>query len=128
MRHFLTIAALAILVATSAAAETLLERAKRDELAFVEKDDAEMAAAMRRARAALPDFLKLARAPRPRTRDFAVKVGITENDDIEYFWILPFRQDKAGFSGEISNTPQLVKKVKLGQRITFQENEIVDWL
>jgi uncharacterized protein YegJ (DUF2314 family) len=128
VRQFLTIAAFSVLTTTFAAAETLLERAKRDDLAFVEKDDTDMAAAIQKARATLPDFLKLARAPRPRTRDFAVKVGITENDDVEYFWITPFRQETSGFSGEISNAPQLVKKVKLGQRITFQENEIVDWL
>jgi uncharacterized protein YegJ (DUF2314 family) len=129
VRQFPTIAAaLAVLTTTFAAAETLLERAKRDALAFVEKDDAEMAAAMQRARETLPGFLELARSPRPKTSSFAVKVAVVENDDVEYFWIAPFQQDKDGFTGEINNTPQLVKKVKLGQKITFQENEIVDWL
>jgi uncharacterized protein YegJ (DUF2314 family) len=128
MRQILTIAALAVLTATLAAAETLLERAKRDDIAFVEKNDAEMAAAMRRARETLPDFLKLARAPRPKTRGFAVKVAVVENEEAEYFWIAPFQPGKAGFTGEINNAPQLVKNVKLGQTITFQENEIVDWL
>jgi uncharacterized protein YegJ (DUF2314 family) len=128
MRHLPSIAVFVILTTALAAAETLLERAKRDDIAFVEKNDPEMAAAMRRARETLPDFLKLARAPRPKTRGFAVKVAVVENDDVEYFWIAPFQPGKAGFAGEINNAPQLVKKVKLGQKITFREDEIVDWL
>jgi uncharacterized protein YegJ (DUF2314 family) len=109
-------------------AETLLERAKRDGIASVEKGDAEMAAAMRRARETLPEFLKMAQAPRPKMRAFSVKVAVVEGDDAEFFWIAPFEQRKNEFRGRINNTPQLVKKAKLGQTITFREDEIVDWL
>jgi uncharacterized protein YegJ (DUF2314 family) len=83
---------------------------------------------LRSARETVADLLKLARAPRPKTRGFAVKVAVVENEEAEYFWIAPFQPGKAGFTGEINNAPQLVKNVKLGQTITFQENEIVDWL
>jgi uncharacterized protein YegJ (DUF2314 family) len=128
MRYLGLIVALAALASGGARAETLLERAERDGIAYVAKDDAEMAAAMRKAREGLPEFLKLARSPRPTMRAFAVKVAITEGDETEFFWIAPFTQLKNEFSGEINNTPQLVKKVKLGQTITFKEDEIVDWL
>jgi uncharacterized protein YegJ (DUF2314 family) len=128
MRYLGLIVALAALAGGDARAETLLERAERDGIAYVAKDDAEMAAAMRKAREGLAEFLKLARSPRPTMRGFAVKVAITEGDETEFFWIAPFTQLKNEFSGEINNTPQLVKKVKLGQKITFKEDEIVDWL
>jgi uncharacterized protein YegJ (DUF2314 family) len=57
-----------------------------------------------------------------------VKVAVSEADDREFFWIAPFEQRGSKFTGEINNTPQLVKKVKLGQTIAFTESEIVDWL
>lgn len=128
MRHLTLLATILVLSGGLAEAETLLERAKRDGIAYVKKDDAEMAAAMRRAREMLPEFLKLARAPRPTMRAFSVKVAVVEGDETEFFWVAPFEQRKNEFSGRINNTPQLVKKVRFGQTITFREDEIVDWL
>jgi uncharacterized protein YegJ (DUF2314 family) len=128
MRFATALAALIVLAPGVAGAETLLDRAKRDGIAYVEKNDAEMAAAMRKARESLPEFLKLARAPRPTMRGFAVKVAVSEADHTEFFWITPFEQRNNQFTGQINNTPQLVKKVKLGQTIAFREDEIVDWL
>jgi uncharacterized protein YegJ (DUF2314 family) len=122
------IATLLALTGADARAETVLERAERDGIAYVAKRDREMAAAMRKAREGLAQFLKLARSPRRTMWGFAVKVGVAEDDDTEFFWIAPFVQRNDEFSGEISNTPQLVKKVKLGQTITFKQDEIVDWL
>lgn len=127
MRYLGLIAALLIL-AQPAKAETLVERAKRDAIVMVAKDDAEMAAAMRKARETLPQFLGLVAVPRQTTTGFAVKVAVTEGDDAEFFWITPFEQRKNVFTGRINNTPRLVKKVRLGQTISFREDEIVDWL
>jgi uncharacterized protein YegJ (DUF2314 family) len=128
MRRVAVFVALTTLSIGMAGAETLLERAERDGIAYVAKDDAEMAAAMRKARETLPGFLKLARAPQPTMRGFAVKVAVLEGDDAEFFWITPFEQRKNEFAGRINNTPQLVKKVKFGQTIPFRAEEIVDWL
>ena len=99
-----------------------LDRAKRDGIAYVEKNDAEMAAAMRKARESLPEFLELAQAPRPTMRGFAVKVAVSETDHTEFFWITPFEQRNNQFTGQINNTPRLVKKVKLGQTIEFRDD------
>ena len=75
MRHLGLTAALLILTGGLAEAETVLERARRDGIAMVEKDDADMAAAMRKARERLPEFLKLARTPQPTMRAFAGRLG-----------------------------------------------------
>src|SRR4030095_6609391 len=73
-------------------AETFMERTQRDELSWVPKDDPAMAAAMRKARATLPEFLALSRAPRPSTTGFAVKVAVRDGNNTEYFWITPFKE------------------------------------
>jgi len=108
---------------------TFVERAKRDEISKVAKDDPHMAAAFRKARDTLPEFLALARAPRPTVDHLAVKVGIpTDGDGKEYFWISPFEPRGGKYSGRINNTPRAAKTVKFGQVIEFSQDEIVDWL
>jgi uncharacterized protein YegJ (DUF2314 family) len=109
-------------------AESPTQKAERDELAFVAKSDPVMAKAMTKARATLPDFLSTAAAPKSGMEGFAVKIGIPAGDDAEYFWITPFTMKDGTFSGEINNTPRLVHSVKLGQTITFNQSQIVDWM
>ena len=128
MRWIGLIAALLAISSGDAVAQTLLERAERDEIARVPKGDPDMAAAIRKARKTLPDFLALVRAPRPTITSFAVKIGIPEGDDAEFFWISPFRERDGRFIGRINNTPRTVKIVKLDQVIEFEEDDILDWL
>ena len=111
-----------------AAAQTVTQKAERDELAFVAKHDPVMAAAMGKARATLPDFLALSVAPKPDMQAFSVKVAIHDGDDAEYFWITPFTDDNGQFSGVINNTPRMIHSVKMGQTITFDRSDIVDWM
>lgn len=94
---------------------------------WVPKGDPDMAEAMRKARSTLADFLRLADAPRPSTSLFSVKVGIPAQDTVEYFWIIPFTRENGRFSGKIDNEPDLADSVKLGDTITFDEGQIVDW-
>lgn len=91
-------------------------------------DDPDMAAAMRKARATLPEFLALSRAPRPSATGFAVKVAVHDGSNTEYFWITPFKEQDGRFNGRIDNTPRAVKTVRFGQALDFSEDEIVDWL
>ena len=112
----------------AAMAETLMDKTQRDEVVIAWRNDPYMEEAMRKARATLADFLTLARAPRPSTSGFAVKVFIRDKDNVEYFWILPFREQDGGFSGRIDNTPRSVTNMKAGQSFAFSEREIVDWL
>ena len=108
---------------------TLVDKASRDDIARVQKDDPDMAAAFRKARETLPEFLALARAPRPTATNLAVKIAIPAGDSNEYFWLAPF-EPRGGdkYAGRISNTPRLAKQVKLGQVVEFSEAEIVDWV
>lgn len=109
-------------------AQTPLDRARRDEIVFMSDDDPHMAAAMRKARSSLPEFLATARNPQSSMSHFSVKVGIKDGKKVEYFWILPFTETAHRFSGTISNTPRYVKTVKANQIIQFSKEEIVDWM
>jgi uncharacterized protein YegJ (DUF2314 family) len=121
-------AVLAGLAAAPIAAQTLTEKAMRDETVEVAKTDPAMAAAMRKAQAKLPDFLAIAAAPKPGMKGFAVKVAIRDGGDAEYFWIYRFTATGRKFSGVINNKPETVHTVKMGQTITFDVSQIVDWI
>ena len=111
-----------------AEAQSITQKAEHDELAIVAKSDPVMAKAMSKARATLPEFLSTAAAPKPGLEGFAVKVAIREGNNAEYFWITSFTPKDGKFSGAINNAPRQVHSVKLGQTITFDRSEIVDWL
>jgi uncharacterized protein YegJ (DUF2314 family) len=121
-------AVVSAVAAFPARAQTVIDRAQRDELFLVPNEDPGMAAAMRKARATLRDFLAIASKPSPTMKGFAVKVPVREGKEAEYFWIAPFQQKGARFSGQINNTPRTVRNVKAGQTIEFAEEEIADWL
>ena len=107
---------------------TLMDKARRDEVVLVEKDDPDMAAAFRKARETLPEFLALARAPQSTATKLAVKIAIPDGDGNEYFWLTQFAPRGNKYTGRISNTPRAAKQVKFGQVVEFSEAEIVDWL
>jgi uncharacterized protein YegJ (DUF2314 family) len=123
----LLIGALTAAALTPSAAQSLTDKAERDELAIVPDNDPVMAAAMRKARASLSAFLTTAASPSATMQGFAVKVAVREGRNTEYFWIHPFERKSDRFSGQLNNTPRSVRNVKAGQTITFSEKEIVDW-
>ncbi|CAN5324574.1 hypothetical protein BH10PSE17_BH10PSE17_00870 [soil metagenome] len=86
-----------------------------------------MKQAMQSARASLDEFLEKARRHGPELGGFAVKVGISEGNRVEYFWITPFQQDGDRFTGTIANEAEMVKTVRLGQSYSFAKARIVDW-
>jgi uncharacterized protein YegJ (DUF2314 family) len=114
--------------AFTACAQTVLERAQRDELFQIPDEDPAIVAAVRKARATLKDFLAVASKPGPAMRGFAVKVVVRDGKAAEYFWISPFQQKDARFTGNVNNTPRSVRNVTSGQSIEFTEGEILDWL
>jgi uncharacterized protein YegJ (DUF2314 family) len=117
----------AALTVSGASAQSIVDKAARDEVAAVAEDDPLMASAMSKARQTLPTFLDAASHPKPGTDNFGVKVAIREGDRVEYFWVAPFRRNGESFSGELDNEPRTVRGVVLGQTITFRRSQIIDW-
>ena len=108
--------------------QNFLARAKRDEVVLVTKEDPALAAARTKARATLPGFLAIAKQPTPGMRNFALKVRVSDDHGVEYFWVTQFNANGDRFSGKIDNTPRMVRSVAAGQIIQFSEGEITDWM
>lgn len=121
---FLLVAFLAL----AACDKSPVDKAENDEVFHVSDDDPYMRTAFQKAHEGLDAYLAEWRHPAEGNADFAVKVGVTEGADTEYFWISPFREDAGTYYGVINNEPSLVSIVKLGQEISFTKEQIVDWL
>ncbi|KAF1045499.1 MAG: hypothetical protein GAK35_01370 [Herbaspirillum frisingense] len=128
MRRYLLLSHLLSAALLSAAAPMASSQAKGDDdVVFVSEKDPEMVAAIRQARASLPEFLKQAAHPPTGTEGYKLKVMITDGPRVEHFWVIPFKQEADGFSGTLANDPQVVRNVKGGQSIRFTSATVTDW-
>jgi uncharacterized protein YegJ (DUF2314 family) len=100
----------------------------RDQVISVASDDAEMNAAIEKARAGLAEFWSALDKPPSGVKDFALKVAISGNGAVEHFWLTEITRKDGKLSGTINNEPESVSTVKLGQRYEFGEAQISDWL
>jgi uncharacterized protein YegJ (DUF2314 family) len=113
--------------AAAANAQSIAERAARDEIIHMGKEEPAMRTAFDRASRTLADFLKRAAKPDTGTSEYALKVAISDGVRTEYFWVTNFGRDQARFHGILSNEPRVVKKYREGDRIVFARSQIVDW-
>lgn len=110
-------------------ADSILEKADRDELMFVPKDDPDMAKAMLHAKSTLSDFLEVKNKPSDTQQNFSIKIGIADGENKEFFWVGQFEETSSGnFVGILNNEPRSVRNVQNGQKINFKKEDIVDWL
>jgi uncharacterized protein YegJ (DUF2314 family) len=110
-----------------AQAQSTLDKARNDEVSLVLHDDPAMERAFKKAKHTLDGFLDLAADPPPGSEFYAVKVGIRQGNETEYFWISPFTANGRSFTGQVNNTPRIVTRVREGETIEFERDEIVDW-
>ena len=89
-------------------------------------DEQEMDAAIARARKEVDSFI--AELSKRNGTDFAVKVPIEDNEEVEHFWLtdIVYRDEK--FHGVIGNEPGVVTNVKMGQKWSVKKSEISDWM
>lgn len=127
---FILFLALIVLCVTSTGlyAQTLLDKAKNDQVVNVAKEDTAMLAAFSKAKAGLDDFLEKAKNPEANTSNYFVKVGIQGGSDVEYFWIGDFENQGSVFKGVISNQARLIEGIDAGDEYEFNKEEIVDWM
>ena len=89
-------------------------------------DEAQMEAAIARARREVDEFVKVLAA---RDADsFSVKAPIKDGNGTEHFWITDVRYEKGEFVGKIGNDPGIVENVKIGQEWRIKKDEISDWM
>jgi uncharacterized protein YegJ (DUF2314 family) len=99
---------------------------KRDK-GFVEDSDPEMAAAIAKAQQALPQFWQVFDKREHSESNFALVVRITDQGRIEHFHATDFEQRDGKTVVTISNKPNIVANVKLGDRIEIPAGDITDW-
>ncbi|WP_284620786.1 YegJ family protein [Aquabacterium humicola] len=121
------IIAIALVATSGIYAQSISDKATNDETVHMSKEEPAMRKAFARAAETLPAFLELAAKPKEGTSSYALKVAISDGRNTEYFWVNSFSHEGNVFAGSLNNEPRLVKKHKLGDRITFQRNQIVDW-
>jgi len=101
---------------------------KQDKTVDVAEDDAEMAAAITKARDTLPQFWQTFEKREHGESDFSLKVKITDKKDTEHFWLTEIERKDGKTLGTINNDPDIVKNVKFGDRMPIPEADISDWL
>lgn len=101
---------------------------KRDKVVNVPDDDPEMIAAIAKARATLPQFWQVFEKRERGESGFALKVKITDTKGTEHFWATDVERGDGKTKGTINNDPNIVARVRLGDRIEIPEADISDWL
>jgi len=92
------------------------------------KDDQDVAAAVQRARAELPDILKRFLAGELHDALFTVKIPIREGDQVEYFWLSETTFSDGRFSGTIEDDPVVLKGIRRGVLWLAPMEDVADWM
>ena len=114
--------------AAATAANPLQSAGGDDKIIPVNKDDPEMVAAIAKARSTLPQFWQTFDHPGPDDSDFSLKVRITDKSGAEHFWVTHIERPGGLIFAVINNDADIVKSVKLGDRIPVPEANISDWM
>lgn len=101
---------------------------RRDKTVNIDDDDPEMNAAIAKARETLPDFWMAFDRKDTNESTFALKVEISDKAGSEHFWLNNIEKENGKIFGTINNDPNIVRTVKLGERIEIPEADISDWL
>jgi uncharacterized protein YegJ (DUF2314 family) len=99
-----------------------------DPVIDVPNDDAEMNAAIAKARESLPDFWEAWAAPPQGAGGFGLKVRIVDASGSEHFWTTDIEKKDGRIRATIANEPETVKSVTEGQRVEVPETDISDWM
>jgi uncharacterized protein YegJ (DUF2314 family) len=95
---------------------------------FIEDDDPQMKAAIEKARATLPEFVRALKAPRPSQTGFSIKTPISDGKITEHMWLNPVTFDGTKYHGTVNNQPDKVKGVRLGSKRSIEPQQVTDWM
>lgn len=97
-----------------------------DHTVSVSDNDPRMKEAQQKARKAWPEFARAYQAK--AGTNFAVIGRIVEGDDSEYMWLSVTSIDKNNVHGTLDNAPVALTKLKIGQDLHVNINEVDDWI
>ena len=128
MPHRLVCVAALLWALTGCEDEQRSTAAKRDDVVAVQSGDAEVDAAVAKARQALPQFIAALQSPRPNQTEFVVKARFEEADAVEYMWVGDLTYDGARFHGTLDNDPAAITSLKHGDKVSIEPAKVVDWM
>jgi uncharacterized protein YegJ (DUF2314 family) len=123
-------ALLALILVTSAVFITLGCSGKNDEIIEVLRDDAEMNAAIEKARSTLDQFWARRDAQGGNFQGL-LKVYFTDpgsEDEGEHTWVEATGHTGEAISGVLLSTPAWLKSVSEGDAVSFPYDRVTDWL
>ena len=106
---------------------TLLTACATRDKGYVEDSDPEMAIAIAKAQESLPHFWQVFEKRARSESNFVLVVRITDKGRIEHFHTTDFERRDGKTMVTISNKPNIVASVKLGDRIEIPAADITDW-
>lgn len=117
--------------ATTDAVAALLDECygkRQEELAQLKDDDPDLLAATAKAQHDLAEMRPQFRDGVPAGEHLAVKAPFHDRGQTEWMWIDVFAWKGSELTGTLSNTPDFVHNVKLGQRVTVKLADVADYL
>ena len=128
MRRCIGLASLLILLAAASCSKKQQYTPKaKVASSFVPTADAEMAAAIAKARESLPRFWEALQQPEHGETNFALKVRFNDTNTMEYVWLGEVSRQNTRTLGTVGGGPLTVHCISQGQRVTINEADIGDW-
>jgi uncharacterized protein YegJ (DUF2314 family) len=106
---------------------TLLTGCAMRDKGYVEDSDPEMAAAIAKAQATLPQFWQAFEQRARGESNFVLVVRITDKGRIEHFSTTDFERRDGKTMVRISHAPKIVTGVQVNDRIEIPAADITDW-
>jgi uncharacterized protein YegJ (DUF2314 family) len=88
-------------------------------------DQKEMDKAIARAKKEIDSFIK--ELAKPKGKNLAIKVPITDKNGTEFFWLTQVKLKDGVFEGTVTSEPTIVKNVKFMDRRKVKKADVVDW-
>ncbi|MCA9173760.1 MAG: DUF2314 domain-containing protein [Planctomycetales bacterium] len=94
----------------------------------IRRDDRQLREARERAIETLPEFLALLDDPPMADAEFYLKAMFRQDGAGERLWIANVQRRGNEFVGEVSNDPQIVKRLRFGDSVEVRVEDVHDWM
>ena len=119
---------LSVVCALSVAACDAEPETKGPPVVYTESNDAEMNAAVQKARAELAAFESALRAPKPTQTGFGVKVALPHAAGVEHVWLGNPRMEADSVVGVVEDAPMYATQTTKGSLVRVDRAAISDWM
>src|SRR5262249_40500026 len=94
----------------------------------VSAKDADMNAAIEKAKSTVDEFVKALHEQKEGTKDYYVKKPYgTPSGGHEHMWIEVSKEENGVLQGKVANEAEETREVKMGQSVSLKVSEISDW-